>query len=414
MAEIKAFRGLRPTPEKVDQVASPPYDVLNSDEARQKVKGAPLSFLHVIKPDIDLDPDIDPHDPTVYAKGGENLRNLINDGIMIQDGNPCYYIYRLKMNDHIQTGLVAAASVEDYVHNRIKKHEYTRPDKEQDRMTHIDSLNAQTGPVFLTYHAVPEVDELIAFGMQQHPTYDFSGDYQVRHTLWVVDDPDLIKKITAAFAAIDALYVADGHHRSAAAVRVRDNRRAANPNHTGQEEYNHFLSVIFPDNQMQILDYNRVVTDLNGMDPDTFLEKTGENFTITPQPGTRYKPDTLHCFGMYLKDTWYRLTPKDGLFDKSDPIESLDVSILQGNLLNPVLGIVDPRRDERINFVGGIRGLEELERLVDSGEYEVAFALFPTTISQLLAVADANKVMPPKSTWFEPKLASGVVVHLLD
>ena len=424
MARIKPFRGLRPVPEKVAEVASPPYDVLNSDEAREKAKDNPLSFLHVVKPEIDLDPAIDHYDPKVYAKGAENLNRLIDQKVLVQDGKPCYYVYRLRMGDHEQVGLVAIASVEDYVQNRIKKHEHTRPDKEQDRVNHINHLNAQAGPVFLTYRANQEIDDLIEKSMTKDPVYDFVGDYDVQHTFYVVEDASLIQRITDAFSRIDALYVADGHHRSAAATRVRNIRKEADSHPTGEKAYDYFLTVIFPDSQMRILDYNRVVADLNGLSMDAFLDKLAEKFDVLIQGascegcggcgGIPYRPQEVHDFGMYLDGEWFSLKPKEGAFDPHDPISQLDVSILQENLLSPILGIEDPRTDKRIHFVGGIRGLSELERLVDSGDYKVAFSLFPTSIAQLLSVADAGKVMPPKSTWFEPKLRSGVVIHKLD
>jgi uncharacterized protein (DUF1015 family) len=424
MAHVKPFRGLRPVPEKVGDVASPPYDVLNSEEAREKAKDNPLSFLHIVKPEIDLDPSVDLYDPKVYAKGAENLKRLIDDKVMVQDEKPCYYIYKLRMGDHEQIGLVAVASVADYIQNKIKKHEHTRPDKEQDRVNHVNHLNAQTGPVFLTYRASQEIDKLIQEGMKNEPVYDFVGDYEVQHTFYVVDESSLIDKISKAFAAIDALYVADGHHRSAAATRVRNMRMEANPGHTGEEAYNYFLTVIFPDSQMRILDYNRVATDLNGLSEDEFLSKVDEKFDITIQGMScgacggcgqePHRPQAMHEFGLYLDGQWYALKAKESTFDASDPIAQLDVSILQENLLTPILGVQDPRTDKRVAFVGGIRGLTELEKLVDNGTYAVAFALYPTSIHQLLSVADAGKVMPPKSTWFEPKLRSGVVVHLLD
>jgi len=423
MAQVKPFRGMRPTPEKISEVASPPYDVLNSEEAREKAKDNPNSFLHVVKPEIDLNPSIHLYDPRVYAQGRKNLRRLIKNGILVQDEKPCLYIYKLRMGEHEQVGLVALASVKEYEEDKIKKHEHTRPDKEQDRMNHIDNLNAQTGPVFLTYRSSKEIDDLMKKGMQKTAVYDFIGDYDVRHTFFVVDDDALIQKIQEAFSSIDALYVADGHHRSAAATRVRESRMKQNSKHTGEEEYNFFLSVVFPDSQMQILDYNRAVKDLNGLSPEEFLAKVEEDFEIKPHVvccgtgnnnGMRaYRPQTIHTFGMYLDGQWYELTAKENSFDSSDPIKQLDVSILQENLLRPVLGIKDPRTDKRIHFVGGIRGLEELERLVNSREYAMAFSLYPTRIGQLLAVADAGKVMPPKSTWFEPKLRSGIVIHML-
>lgn len=424
MIKVKPFRGMRPVPDKVSEVASPPYDVLNSQEAREKVKSNPLSFLHVVKPEVDLDLSIDPYDPQVYKKGAENFRRLIEDGILFRDEKPCFYIYKLRMEDREQIGLVAGASVDDYNENRIKKHEFTRPDKEQDRLNHIDNLNAQTGPVFLTYRAKREIDELMEKGMANGPVYDFVGDYHVQHIFYVVDDESLIQQIQDAFSDIDVLYVADGHHRSAAASRVQAARKADNSNYTGEEEYNYFLSVIFPDSQMHIMDYNRAVKDLNGKSIEGFLAEISEKFevqTISEYCGegsesaqSGYRPQKMHEFGMYLNGKWYCLKAKKGAFNETDPIEQLDVSILQNNLLDPVLGIQDQRTDKRIHFVGGIRGLGELERLVNSKEYMVAFSLYPTSIGQLLSVADADKVMPPKSTWFEPKLRSGVVIHMLD
>jgi len=415
---------MRPVPDKIAQVASPPYDVLNSAEARIKAKGNPISFLHVVKPEIDLPEDINLYDERVYAKAGENLRKLIADGVMKQDDTPCYYVYKLRMGDHVQVGVVAAASAEEYEKDLIKKHEFTRPDKENDRMTHIDNLNAQCGPVFLTYRANAKIDAIIDKAMQETPEYDFVGDYDVQHTLYVISDAAEVEALRKAFEAVPALYVADGHHRSAAGTRVAKARRDANPNHTGEEEYNFWLSVIFPDNQMKILDYNRVVKDLNGYTAETLMTEIEKKFDLelcakgctgcSSCADGVYKPEGLHNFGMYLGGQWYKLTAKTGTFDANHPIQSLDVSILQENLLNPLLAIKDPRTDKRVNFVGGIRGLGELEKLVNSREYEVAFAFYPTSIEQLLAVADAGEVMPPKSTWFEPKLASGVVVHMLD
>jgi uncharacterized protein (DUF1015 family) len=423
MITVKPFRGLRPVQNKVKDIASPPYDVLSSREAREKANGNPLSFLHVIKPEIDFEPDIDPFDPMVYSKGAENLKKLIDQGVLVQDKKSCYYIYKLTMEGREQIGLVAAASVEDYNEDRIKKHEFTRPDKENDRVRHVDNLNAQSGPVFLTYRAQKEIDDLLQKGMENKPVYDFIGDYQVQHTFYVVDNDNLIQKILEAFRKLDTLYVADGHHRSAAASRVHELRKAKNPNHTGEEEYNYFLTVIFPDSQMLIMDYNRVVRDLNGLSTDTFLDMVAEKFDVlepevccgcTGCEERAFRPQKMHQFGMYLKGKWHCLTAKEGSFNASDPIAVLDVAILQNNLLTPILGIQDPRTDKRIDFVGGIRGLAELEHLVNSREYEVAFSMYPTSIQQLMAVADAGKVMPPKSTWFEPKLRSGVVVHMLD
>ncbi len=414
MAVVKPFRGLRPLPEKVGEVASPPYDVLNSYEARQRAKDNPISFLHVIKPEIDFDPGTDQYNKKVYEKGGENLANLINNNILIQDTKPCYYVYKLKMQGREQVGLVACASVDDYNNDRIKKHEFTRPKKEEDRLNHIDHLNAQTGPVFLTYRAEKNINNLISEAMDKEPVYDFTGDYDVQHTLYIVDDEELIKKIKSAFEDIEALYVADGHHRSAAACRLQKIRKDNNPDNTGDEEYNYFLSVIFPHDQMYILDYNRVVKDLHGMSEEEFIDKIAEMFEVEVyNKNEPFKPQNVHEFGMYLSGKWYQLKARKEIFDASDPIDSLDVAILQNNILEKLLDITDPRNDERIDFVGGIRGLTELEKRVDEEGYKVAFSLYPTTIDQLLSVADAGKVMPPKSTWFEPKLCSGVVIHKL-
>jgi uncharacterized protein (DUF1015 family) len=420
MARVKPFRGLRPHPEKVARVASPPYDVLSSDEAKVKAQNNPISFLHVIKPEIDLDPTIDLHDPRVYSKGAENLHNLIEKGILIQDKEPCFYIYKLRMGLYEQIGLVAVAAVEDYLHNRIKKHENTRPDKEQDRMKHIDHLNAQTGPVFLTYRAESSIDALIKRAMDRDPVYDFEGDYQVKHTFYVIDEPNLIDQLKEAFEKIETLYVADGHHRSAAAVHVQKLRKDKNPHHTGEEAYNYFLTVIFPHNQMHILDYNRVVKDLHGQSVDDFLSQISQSFVVEKHQSEtccgerQFKPQEAHTFGMYLEGQWYCLKAQKGTFNEENPISRLDVAILQENILSPILDIKNPRTDKRIQFVGGIRGLEELERLVDNGQFAVAFSLYPTRIEDLFDVADANEVMPPKSTWFEPKLRSGMVIHCID
>jgi len=412
MATVKPFRGLRPRPEFATRVASPPYDVVSSSEARQMAGENPLSFLHVVKPEIDLDASVRLYDEEVYLKGAENLKKLINDRVMIQDENPCYYIYRQKMGDHVQTGLVASASIADYEQDIIKKHEFTRPDKENDRARHVETLNANTGPVFLTYPSAPEVDVLIKEAMKREPVYDFTADDGVVHTFYVIDQPDLIDQIERAFSAIPCLYVADGHHRSAAGTRVGKERKKLNKNHRGDEEYNYFLSVIFPHDQMMIMDYNRVVKDLAGRSEEDFFKALEKNFTVGPADSP--KPDLPRTYGMYIGGTWYRLAAKEGSYHAEDSVESLDVSILQKNVLESILRISDPRTDKRIDFVGGIRGTAELEKLVDSGAYQAAFALYPTTIKQLMNVADSGKVMPPKSTWFEPKLRSGLIVHLLD
>lgn len=415
MAIVKPFAGLRPKKELAAKLASPPYDVLSSDEAREMAKDNPISFLHVIKPEIDFDPSIDPYDKRVYEKGSENLRELIREGILIQDENPIFYIYRQIMGTHQQIGLVACALVEEYEEDIIKKHELTRPDKEDDRVNLISQLNAQTGPVFLTYPADKEIDTIVHRAINGEAEYDFIDEKNVRHTLWVIKDSQLIQQVQAAFKKVDHLYVADGHHRSAAAMRIKQMRQIDNPSHSGNEEYNFFLTVIFPDNQMQILDYNRVVKDLNGLNESDFLSNVAAKFEVSPlEKNMRNKPDKKHTFGMYLKGIWNKLEAKDNAFDESDPVGRLDVSILQNNLLSPILGIEDPRKDKRIDFVGGIRGLSELEKRIDSGQWAVAFALYPTSMDDLMAIANAGKIMPPKSTWFEPKLRSGLITHLLD
>lgn len=413
MAKIKPFRGLRPASDKIKEVASPPYDVLDSQEAREQVKKKPYSFLHVVKPEVDLPEDIDVYDERVYKKGRENLEKIIKENIMIRDDKPCYYLYKLVMDNVEEVGLVAGASIEDYENDIIKKHEHTRAQKEADRIKHVDTLNANTGPVFLTYKARQDMNMLTEEIMQQTPLYDFTADDDVRHTFWKIEDENIIQKITAIFKDIDYLYVADGHHRSASGTKVGQQRRKKNPNHTGEEEYNYFLSVIFPHDQLYIMDYNRVVKDLNGLSKEEFLEKVKDSFQISIIGKKPYKPESKHNFGMYLDGEWYKLTAKTGSYDETDPVASLDVAILQNNLLRPILGIGDPRKDERIDFVGGIRGLQHLADRVDKGE-AVAFSMYPTSIEELMNIADHGKVMPPKSTWFEPKLRSGVIVHLLD
>ncbi|MBN2382514.1 DUF1015 domain-containing protein [bacterium] len=412
MVWLKPFKGLRPKKEHAVQVAAPPYDVLNSEEAREMAKGNPLSFLHVTKPEIDLDPSISLYDDRVYAKGGENLKRLISDGILVQDPKDCFYVYAQRMGTHRQVGLVAGASIDDYEADLIKKHELTRQDKEDDRTRHVDTLNANTGPVFLTYKARPAINELITRVTRQEPYVDFTSADGVQHTFWVVADQTTIDSLATEFKNISHLYVADGHHRSASGCRVRKLRQDKNPDHTGQEEYNFFLSVVFPHDQMQIMPYNRVVKDLNGLTFDQFMDAIKQSFIV--KPCTSPAPEQPKQFGLFSKQGWLRLEAKPGSFDAQDPVRSLDVQILQHNVLDPLLGIKDPRRDNRINFVGGIRGTAELEKLVSTGQYEIAFSLYPTTIEQLMAIADAGKIMPPKSTWFEPKLRSGLVTHLLS
>ncbi|MEN8164060.1 MAG: DUF1015 family protein [Acidobacteriota bacterium] len=412
MAKIEAFRALRPRVDVAAEVASPPYDVMNSAEARVMAEGNPISFLHVNKPEIDLPEDIDPYDAAVYAKGAENLKRLVDDGVLIREGRPALYLYRQIMGEHSQIGLVAGASVDEYENDLIKKHEFTRPKKEDDRTRHVDALDANTGPVFLTYRARPEIDRLVEQLTSGEADYDFTAPDGIRHTLWVVSNDGDVGALVSAFMAVPELYVADGHHRSAAGTRIRTLRRDANPNHTGDESYNYFLSVIFPDDQMLIMDYNRVVRDLNGLDEAQFLAEIGQAFDV--ESCEMGRPQRQKCYSMYLGGRWYRLTAKEGSYPAEDPVRRLDVAILQENLLAPVLAIGDPRADERIDFVGGIRGMEELVRLVDGGDFAVAFALHPTSIDDLFAVADAGEVMPPKSTWFEPKLRSGLITRPLS
>lgn len=411
MSLIRPFPALRPAPGRAAEVVAPPYDVLSTAEARVRAQGKPFSFLHISKPEIDLPEGTDPYAPEVYAKAAENLKAMIAAGVLKQDEAAYYYVYRIQMGEHIQTGIVAAASVADYDTNRIRKHEFTRPDKEDDRVRQIDATNAQTGPVLLAYPDQPEVDAILAKTAQGTPDADAVADDGVRHTLWVMRDAGDIAAITRLFDAMHALYIADGHHRSASASRICAARKAANPAHTGEEAYNHFLSVIFPAHEMRILDYNRVIADLNGLTIEDFLKKAGQAFEIQAA-STAVKPAQPGQFGLYLGGKWYRLTIRSDLIP-NDPVGRLDVSLLQNNLIAPILGISDPRRDKRIDFVGGIRGLAELEKRVNSGGMALALSLYPTRMQDLMAVADANEVMPPKSTWFEPKLADGMASHLL-
>jgi len=404
---IQPFRGLRPAPNYAADVAAPPYDVLNTAEARQQAAGRPLSFLHISKPEIDLPEGTDPYADAVYAKGAANLGALVDQGVLLRDTDPCYYAYRLTMGAHTQTGLVCAASVADYDSNRIRKHEFTRPAKEDDRVRQITALNAQTGPVLLAYRASEPVREILARTAEGAPLYDVTAADGIRHELWQVTDATDMARITASFDAMPALYIADGHHRSAAASRVAANRRSDQP------ACSHFLCVAFPDDEMQILDYNRVVRDLNGKTATIVLQEISEAFDVSTESAPA-KPDQPGQFGMYLDGQWYRLSIDPARIPANDPVASLDVSLLQDQLLAPILGIGDPRTDERIDFVGGIRGLDELARRVESGEMAAGFALYPTSMAALMAVADANEVMPPKSTWFEPKLADGLVSHVLD
>lgn len=415
MAVFKAFKGWRPPVDIAKMLASRPYDVLDSHEARIEAEGNPYSLLHIIKPEIDLPEGVNLYSQEVYDKARDNFEAFREKGWLTQDAEDRLYIYAQTMNGKTQYGIVGCTAVDDYLNEVIKKHELTRPDKEEDRMKHVRITNANMEPVFFTYPAHAELDSLIAdFVKNNAPVYDFTADDGFGHHFWVIEDKQLIGRIIDIFATFPALYVADGHHRTAAAALVGKERRLANPNHRGDEEYNFFLAVNFPDNQLTILDYNRVVTDLNGMSEAEFLEKLKQGFEITPKGSDIHKPSMLHEFSMYLGGQWYALKAKPGTYDDHDPIGVLDVTILTNQVLEPLLGITDLRRSKRIDFVGGIRGLGELSRRVDSGEMAVAFALFPVSMKQLIDIADTGNIMPPKTTWFEPKLRSGLVVHTLD
>ena len=414
MAQLKAFKGLRPPKEIAAQLASRPYDVLNSEEAREEARGNEYSLLHIIKPEIDLPADTDHYAQEVYDKAHENFEAFQSKGWLVPDKEDYLYIYAQTMNGKTQYGLVGCAAVEDYMNNRIKKHELTRKAKEVDRMKHVRITNANMEPVFFTYPANDKIDEIVAKWVREHDAeYDFTADDGFGHHFWVVNDKKVIDELITIFAAIPATYVADGHHRTAAAALVGNEKKLNNPNHTGKEEYNYFLAVHFPDNQLTIIDYNRVVTDLNGMSDEAFMEMLKENFEVTEVGTEIYKPNRLHNFSMYLSGKWYSLTARRGTYDDNDPIGVLDVTILSHLILDP-LNIKDLRTSERIDFVGGIRGLGELQNRVDSGEMKAAFALYPVSMKQLITIADTGNIMPPKTTWFEPKLRSGLVVHRLD
>ncbi|MDY0109008.1 MAG: DUF1015 domain-containing protein [Candidatus Krumholzibacteria bacterium] len=410
MSDIRPFRGLRPPVDLVARVASPPYDVINSAEARVMAVGNPYSFLHVNKAEIDLPENVDIHSDEVYEKSAQNLRRFVADGVLVRDRRESFYIYRLTMGRHVQHGIVAGFSVQEYEDDLIRKHELTRREKEDDRARHTEKLMANAGPVLLTFRNRPEIRALVDRALASAPTCDFTAADGIGHTLWLIDEPAQVAALRDAFAAVPVIYVADGHHRSASAYRVRNNLRARNPRHTGQEAYNHFLAVAFPDDELQIMGYHRVVQDLNGLAADAFLARIGERFAV--EPTSDPEPPAVRTTTMYLDDRWYRLTAKPGTFPAADPVKSLDAAILQDNLLAPLLGIDDPRTSGRIDFVGGIRGTGELERRCRA-DMRVAFALFPVSVAQLMAIADAGAIMPPKSTWFEPKLRSGVVVRTL-
>jgi len=404
---IRPFRALRPAPGRAAEVLAPPYDVLSSAEARERAKGKPWSFLHISKPEIDLDPAIDPYDRAVYAKAAENLDRTVAAGIMIRDAKPCYYVYRLTWGDRRQTGLAAVAAVADYTTNRIRRHELTTPLKEDDRVRQIAAVNAQTGPVMMAYPAAPEIDAMLAAAAAPAADVDVTTDDGVRHQLWPIADEDAIGRLTGAVDSLSALYIADGHHRSAAAARVAQARG------NGAASHHYFLAVLFPHHEMTILDYNRVLRDLNGRNPDQLLAELRGRFSVEAS-GQPVRPTASGELGMYVGGRWYRLTIRPDLVPKDDPIGRLPITLLTRNVIEPLFGITDPRTDKRIDFVGGARGLAGLERRVSSGEMAAAFALYPTQMPDLMAVADAGGIMPPKSTWFEPKLADGMVSHVLD
>jgi uncharacterized protein (DUF1015 family) len=409
MAVVLPFRALRPQPQLAGQVASLPYDVLNTQEARQAANGNPNSFLHITKSEIDLPDETNPYDTSVYETARTNLSAFISREVLFRESKPCYYLYQLTMQGRSQTGIVALSSIDEYERDLIKKHEYTRPDKELDRIRHISVSGAQTGNVFLAYRAQSDIDELIAnWTKVKSPVYDFTAPDQIQHTIWVINDDPTIATITELFATkIPCTYIADGHHRAASAAKVRQNLAGDIP-----DGANYFLTTLFPSNQLRILDYNRLVTDLNGHTEDELLEGIKANYQVEPVGLEMVHPSAPHVFGMYLNKQWYKLVAKPGTF-RQDPIGQLDVTILQENLLHPILGIGDQRTDKRIDFVGGIRGLAELERRVNSGDMAIAFSLFPVTTEQLFAIADSGQVMPPKSTWFEPKLRDGLLTHLI-
>ncbi len=414
MAIVKPFRGLRPPRDLVTKVASKPYDVLSSDEARAEAGDNEMSLYHIIKPEIDFQPGTGEHEPKVYDRAVENFQKFQQRGWLVQDKQENYYIYAQTMDGRTQYGIVVAANVNDYLEGRIKKHELTRREKEADRMHHIEINNANIEPVFLAFPTNPSLEQIIADTAKTTPEYDFVSEDGIGHTLWVISDPKTIQTITDDFAAIPFLYIADGHHRTAAAAHVGEEKAKADPNHTGKEEYNFLLAVCFPQNHLKVMDYNRVVKDLNGLTEQQFLDRVAENFTVEDKGTQIYHPAHLHNFALYLGGHWYSLTAKPGTYDDNDPIGVLDVSVSSNLILRDILGITDLRTDNRIDFVGGIRGLEELQRRVDSGEMKVALALYPVTMQQIIDIADTGNIMPPKATWFEPKLRSGLIIHKLD
>lgn len=414
MAKVKPFRGLRPPKQFVEQVASKPYDVLSSEEARAEAEGNEKSLYHIIKPEIDFEPGTGEHEEKVYDKAVENFQKFQREGWLVQDEKEQYYLYAQTMDGRTQYGLVVGASVDDYLTGKIKKHELTRKEKEVDRMHHIEINNANIEPVFLSFPTNEALERVIAQTAKTEPEYDFVSEDGIGHTLWCISDDAVINEITEAFAKIPYLYIADGHHRTAAAAHVGEEKAKADPNHTGKEEYNYLLAVCFPESHLKVMDYNRVVKDLNGLTDEEFLQKVGERFIVEDKGTEIYRPAALHNFSLYLGGKWYSLTAKEGTYDDNDPIGVLDVKISSDYILRDILNIVDLRTDKRIDFVGGIRGLGELKDRVDSGEMKMALALYPVTMRQIIDIADSGNIMPPKATWFEPKLRSGLIIHKLD
>lgn len=414
MAKVKPFRGLRPPKQFVEQVASKPYDVLSSEEARTEAEGNEKSLYHIIKPEIDFEPGTGEHEEKVYDKAVENFQKFQREGWLVQDEKEQYYLYAQTMDGRTQYGLVVGASVDDYLTGKIKKHELTRKEKEVDRMHHIEINNANIEPVFLSFPTNEVLERVIAQTAKTQPEYDFVSEDGIGHTLWCISDDAVINEITEAFAKIPYLYIADGHHRTAAAAHVGEEKAKADPNHTGKEEYNYLLAVCFPESHLKVMDYNRVVKDLNGLTDEEFLQKVGEKFVVEDKGTEIYRPAALHNFSLYLGGKWYSLTAKEGTYDDNDPIGVLDVKISSDYILRDILNIVDLRTDKRIDFVGGIRGLGELKDRVDSGEMKMALALYPVTMRQIIDIADSGNIMPPKATWFEPKLRSGLIIHKLD
>lgn len=411
MAIIKSFKALRPVQNLASKIAALPYDVMNSEEAREMVKDNEYSFLHVDRAEVNLSKEINIYDKVVYEKARDILDEMIDNGLYIEENKPCMYIYKQTMNGKSQTGLVICASIDDYINNKIKKHEHTRKDKELDRINHVDYCDANTGPIFLTYRNQAEISMIMNKWMQNNPLYDFISEDGNGHTVWIIDGDNDIEKLTTLFEGIDSLYIADGHHRAKSAVEVGLKRRRENPNYTGEEEFNYFLAIVYPDNQLEVLDYNRTVKDLNGLSDYEYLSVIQKDFKVKVSQSP-VKPTKKHTFGMYMNNTWYELEAKEGTFNEEDPMDRLDVSILQNNLLSPILGIYDPTKSDRIEFIGGIRGIKELEKRADN-DMKVSFSMFATTTDDIMSIADSGMIMPPKSTWFEPKPRSGLFIHKL-